>query len=404
MIDAVAAERRAGPLLGIALLLPATLAVMASAALAPGLPQLFKAFGAVAGSRWLVPMVLTLPALCLIVFGPVAGYLGDRYGRRPLLIGGLLLYALLGLAPLVLDDLYAILVSRVGVGIAEAFALTLSTAMIGDYFAGAERDKWLGYQVAVASVSAIVYIAVAGALGSYGWRGPFLIYVTPLLFAALIVLVTSRTRQTMPDTGGPRTMFPWAAMVPIWPISLVAAILFYAAQLQSGVALHAKGVVDPGRIGMLLALATLATVAGSLAFRFLVAWPTSRLLLIGFGCLGIGFVGISRAPDPTTLTIALAVAQFGCGMVLPTTMTWAIRQLPPSVRGRGIGMWHGVFSFGQFLSPLAVTAITASTGGLFATFGVLGVAGLAAAALAPLTLMAFARRVGTPRIERPATT
>lgn len=403
MGDITGDRRRAGSRQGIVLLLPGTLAVMASVALAPGLPALFKAFGAVAGARWLVPMIITLPALCLIVFAPVAGWLGDRYGRRPLLIGGLIVYAALGLAPLLLDSLAAILVSRVGVGVAEAFALTLSTAMIGDHFDGAERDKWLGSQVAIASVAAIGYIAICGALGRFGWRGPFLIYLAPLVFVVLVIAFTWENRRTPsgPDTAV-AVPFPWKSMALIWPVSLFTAIMFYAAQIESSVALHAIGVEDPASLGLLLAVSTLATVAGSFTFRAVLGWPTARLLAIGFACLGVGYSVMGRAHAAVPMTVGLSIAQYGCGIVLPTTLTWAIRRLPLAVRGRGIGMWQGVFSAGQFLSPISVTAIAGAAGGVVTAFGILGVLDVAAALLALALLLTAARSSKAVAISDPA--
>ncbi len=49
------------------------------------------------------------------------------------MIVALIAYSILGIIPMLLDDLYAILVSRFIVGIAEAAILTAGNAMMGDY-------------------------------------------------------------------------------------------------------------------------------------------------------------------------------------------------------------------------------------------------------------------------------
>jgi len=175
-----------GVLQGIILLLPITLAVMGIAVLVPIVPQLMTHFANVPNYQYLVQGgVLTMPALCTALCSPFAGWLSDRVGRRRLLIAAMIAYAFVGIAPIVLDDLWAIIASRVGVGICEAVVMTVSTTLISDYFKGHAREKWLASQTAVASLSALVLVAIGGLLGAhYGWRGPFGVYLFSLLLAA----------------------------------------------------------------------------------------------------------------------------------------------------------------------------------------------------------------------------
>lgn len=58
-------ERRAGALQGVLLLLPITMAVMGLVVLSPILPRMQAHFASVHGAEYLVPMVLTVPALCI---------------------------------------------------------------------------------------------------------------------------------------------------------------------------------------------------------------------------------------------------------------------------------------------------------------------------------------------------
>jgi MFS family permease len=385
--------RRPGATQAITLLLPATLAVMASAALAPGLPQLQRAFADEPGATWLVPMILTIPALCLVVFSPLAGTLGDRYGRRRMLIAGLIVYAMIGMAPLMLDSLTAILVSRVGVGIAEAFALTLSTTMVSDYFSGRERDKWLGYQTAVASISAIIFVGMAGFLGTFGWRAPFAIYGMPLIFAVLVWWLTWEPDRAVSNVRKAAVVaFPWKPMITICAITAFASISFYVAQIQTGVALAATGLRVPAQIGMFIAAASLGTVIGTIIFRFVSDRPTPVLLVVSFVLLAIGYAGVGTATTPLSVAAAVTIAQLGCGLVLPTLITAAIRSLPPEARGKGTGMWQGTFSIGQFLSPIAVTALSLQFGGILSAFSAFAVLNGVAALLA-LAYVLAARQI-----------
>ena len=95
-------HQRAGFATGISLLLPITLSAMAIVLLAPNLPALLQEFASVEHHEYWVPMVLTVPALCVALFSPMAGILGDRFGRRRLLLAAFLVYAVVGIAPVFL--------------------------------------------------------------------------------------------------------------------------------------------------------------------------------------------------------------------------------------------------------------------------------------------------------------
>ena len=149
----------------ILLILTAIMPTMGIVALVPVLPLLLREFASAPGSEVLVPVALTIPALCIAVFSPVAGALSDRLGRKPVLLVSMLVYGVVGALPLLLNDLIAIIAARAVLGLAEAAIMTVSTAMLGDYFDDARRERWISAQMASVSLSAILLVAIGGALG-----------------------------------------------------------------------------------------------------------------------------------------------------------------------------------------------------------------------------------------------
>ncbi len=388
MNRATAVPRTPGFLQGVVLLLPITLAVMGIVVLVPVVPSMMQQFSNIPNHVYLVQGgILTMPALCAMLFSPAAGWLADRFGRRSLLIVAMIAYALAGVAPIFLDNIWAIIATRVGVGICEAVILTISTTMISDYFTGVARDKWLASQTAVASLSSLGLVYLGGVLGShYGWRGPFVVYLFSLLLTLGIVLFTWEPDNTAEkaSASAEKTPLPWRRLGGICAITLFASVLFYTIHTQSGIALHAIGVIDPAQIGKFTAIASLGVPIGTVVFRFVTRWPIGRLLMLEFGVIGVGFIGMGRATEPDAFVYAALLNQIGCGMVLPTLLTWAARGLEYAVRGRGTGIWQGTFSVGQFLSGVLITFISATTGSIFAAFTVLGVSGLLVAMLSIL--------------------
>jgi MFS family permease len=371
---------------GLSLLVPITLSTMAIVLLAPILPQLMAEYADVPGAAYWVPMVLTTPALCVAILSPVAGILGDYFGRRRLLIASLLIYAVVGLAPLLLADLKAIILSRVAVGAAEALIMVLTTTMLGDFFKGAVRDRWLAAQTATASLSALLFFNIGGYLGTFGWRTPFWVYSSALLMLIAILRHTwepaadgskgSATQQSPHNVSWAE--FPWRRMAGILGVTVFASVLFYTVQIQASSGLDALGLKDPARVGFLTSVASLGVPLGTFIYSRLTGTRVSWLLFAEFLTMGIGFLVMSRAQTTSAFLVGCAINQLGAGLLLPTLLVWAMSQLHFEVRSRGAGLWTGAFSLGQFLSPIIVTTFALRMGGLLPSFSALAYAALAA--------------------------
>ena len=339
---------------GVVLLAASVMPVMAIISLVPVLPLLMREFAGVAGSEFLVPIALTIPALCVALFSPVAGWLADRIGRKILLVSALVLYAACGIVPWFLDDLFQIIAARIALGMTEAVIMTVATTLIGDYFIDERREKWIALQVATTSVSAIVLIAVGGLLGEIlGSRGPFL--------AALILFEPEAHARS---TGVGATAFPFARVLPLVVITLGVGIVFYTLIVQLGPILELSGPVSPATIGMVGAVTNLSVGGGSFIFHKLKQHAGRMPLALGLLLAALGYAGAAYSTSLPSIAGFAALACVGSGILLPNMLTWTMRRLPPEFRGRGTGLWTGAFFLGQFLAPLVAAAVVGATSGL----------------------------------------
>ncbi|WP_068089785.1 MFS transporter [Novosphingobium rosa] len=402
------AGRQAGFLQGISLLFPITLSVMGALFVAPVAPRMIESFtdgnpdkiGQVAP---LVELIITIPSLCVALFSPFAGALGDRLGRRRLLMLSMAIYIVLGVAPYALDDLRAILATRVLLGVVEAMLMTLSTTLIGDFFQGNARNRWLAAQTGTASLSAIVVIMVAGAVGQSDWHKVFLLYLIPALFLTMVALFTWEPAQSSHLRDPGRHMgwsdLPWRSFGPICLITLFGSVMFYAVQIKLPSGLQELGVVLPGgdydaaRGAGLTALASLFVPVGTVCFWIIS--PRSGLrtqFLVEFSIMGAGFVAMGHAHDPLSFALWAGVNQIGAGMLLPTLLTCAVHSLPFELRGRGSGLWGATFALGQFAcNNLAVPLASLVAGTMIARFQLFGFLCLGAACLALVACLTLRR-------------
>lgn len=350
---------------GVVLLIASIMPVMAIISLVPVLPLLMQEFSGVPGAEFLVPMALTVPALSVALFSPLAGWLSDRLGRKNLLVVSLLLYSVFGTLPWFMDDLTQIIASRVVLGIMEAAIMTVATALIGDYFSGSAREKWIAGQVALASVAAIILIAVGGMLGQVlGSRGPFLLYILaiPIAVAAMIILFEP-VKHRLGDAPAP-VPFPLRLVLPLVIITLGVGVIFYTMLVKLGPVLQMSGTVSPAMIGVAGAAANVGVGVGTFLFQRNSARVGPFLLGIGLAICACGYLGAGLSTSFNMIAAFAVLTCIGSGMMLPNMLVWMMRILPAETRGRGTGAWTGAFFMGQFAAPIIAAAVAGQLGSL----------------------------------------
>jgi MFS family permease len=360
-----AATRKAGPVQAWVLIFAMFLPIMAIVALAPALPTLVDHFKGVPNAAVFVPMLLTAPALCIAIFGALAGYLSDRFGRRRLFLGAMVLYLIGGSTPFFLASFSQVLAGRVLLGIAEAFVLAIGNALLADYFLPADRNKWLMIQGIVGPFLATSLLVISGQLAAKGWQWPFLAYsatIPILVFAYFFVFEPERKNQQIKFSRG--ASFPYGIAAILCSVTLFTSILYFVESIQFSLVLREIGVNDQALIGRISAVASIAVPFGAYLFRYSVRMAIPLQLGLIFALTGVGLVGIGLLRDYHLTVVAALVQQLAAGMTVSTLVAWALSRLPAEHRGGGMGLWAAAFFIGQFASPLAVSALRGVTGGL----------------------------------------
>ncbi|MCM2474570.1 MFS transporter [Rhizobium sp. CG5] len=365
---------------GLLLVAVAWLAPIGSTLFAPVLPHMIAHFADVPNAALLAPIALVTPALLVALLAPLAGMLTDRIGRQRILMASLALYALAGVAPFWLDNLYVIILTRAVVGIAEAGVMTASTALICDYFTGRRRAHWLSVQFGSASLVATVCFVLAGILGGYDWRAPFLVYGATALFIPLIFLIIfepvrgagNETPAQSPQEDDQRLFT--ARFIGCLGITLVCGALFYVTPVHISLVLSERGIADPAMLGLASAIGSLGVVAGATIFRFQSKRSIGILLIAALAAQSLGFVILYTQPSLIGGVVGMFINNVGCGVSLPLVLAYTMSRLPNAYRGRASGAWTSMFFIGQFVCPLWVSAVSTLGGGMvaamafFATF------------------------------------
>jgi MFS family permease len=365
----------------------ASLTSMANATISPALPGLERLFADDPNAAMLTRLLVPAPSLSVAIFAPLAGLVADRYGRRRMLLAGVILFVIAGCAGLFLPDLPTIFASRLALGVAVALIMTAQTALIGDYFTGDDRSALSGLQVSARNFGGLVFISLAGWFAAISPRLPFVIYGVAAAFLPLMwkVIVdpprTPRGPGVTPEDGfsGHSSWVLFFALLVL--LQAATNMIFFIMPTQLSFFFEAAGYNSAVMTGTALGVLTFSGGCFALLYsRVQRATGYVGIFALGYGAMALGFLLLALRATALASFVAAAAIGAGYALVSPSFVTLALRLAPLRRRGVAGGVLTASVFIGQFCSPLFSTPLIASYGyeGLFRSTALL----LAAMALA----------------------
>ena len=159
----------------------------------PALPAIGESLGVLRDNdrQYVITAFLIGFAFAQLAYGP----LSDRYGRRPVLIGALLAYALTSALAALSGSFTLLLIARAAMGSSAAGARVVTVALVRDCFAGRAMAQ-------VMSLAMIVFMAAPVIAPAFGWAilkvGSWRLIFWGIAAAGLMVLTWFALR--MPET------------------------------------------------------------------------------------------------------------------------------------------------------------------------------------------------------------
>ena len=343
--------------LKLTLLLLSMLTMMAAAIIAPSLPNIALEFQDFPQVELLSKLILSIPALFIAIIAPFAGNYIDRFGRLQLLYIGLIGYAIGGTSAYFLHDLYLILGGRMVLGVSIGMIMTIAATLIGDYFEGESRQRFVGYQSAFIGLAGVIFMSLGGFLATLHWRVPFLIYLFSLCLIPLVFFFLKEPQSTVTTKGGASISSPPLLKV-LFLLGTLFMILFYLMPTQLPFLLETIGFTAPSYAGNALAINALGIVFSSFfysriknSFSFpVVAW--AALLMISSGYFLTGY-----SANFSMILAAVFLAGLGLGLFIANLNFWVLELSPHQIRGKNIGILTACLFLGQFLSPIIAEPI-----------------------------------------------
>lgn len=357
------------------LLLASMLTILANAIIAPALPLISCEFNQVESIELLTKLMLTLPALTIAVSAPIIGRFLNKVGRVKMLFGSLLVYLIAGTSGYWLNNLYTILIGRFVFGIGVAGIMTVSTTLIGDYFTGAKRERFMGLQGAFVALGGLIFITAAGYLTDISWKLTFLVYA----FSIVVIVLVPFTLYE-PETEDANANVNAAAITSvssiIWLVYLAAFITtvsFYVIPTQLPFFLQKLEGMDGNKMGLALGSLPLAQSISSFLYKRVKSILSFYgIVSLGFLPMTIGFIIIGISTQYWQVIAGIMACGLGVGLLIPNVNLWVVSLAPITVRGKYVGYLTTAMFVGMFLSPVLIQPIQ-KTVGVDNSFIVLGV-------------------------------
>jgi DHA1 family tetracycline resistance protein-like MFS transporter len=348
----------------------------------PLLPTYAATFGV---SPAAIGLLITSFSVLQLVAVPVWGGLSDRFGRRPVLIVGLVgstaSYLLFAFA----HTYWVLLLSRVVAG-AMGATIGVAQAYIADVTAPERRAHAMGMLGAAFAMGFILGPAIGGILSAHSYASAGLVAAGLCAANAVAALAwLPETPQHRATRSAERVRLralaaPFAASL---LVTAAFAVLHVTLPLFGSDVLHDT----PRKMGMLFAFMGVvsAIVQGGVVGRLAPRVGEQRLAATGGLLLAAGLALAPETSGGTTLLLALGVLSAGSALATPSIYAVVSRRTAASQQGAALGLTQTAATLGRIAGPtLAGFLIGAS--GLTAPFwagAVLALLGMVAALFLP---------------------
>lgn len=369
----------------IVLLLGANLTINAGASLTPVFPSMAAAFSDVPGAGFWMPLVMTLPALLVVVGGPVVGYLVDRLGRKPVLLMSLLFAGLGGCLGAVFDTIGLILATRILVGLGIAGALTATNSLIADYYDGPQRSQFMGRQAAAGGLLSVVFLLVGGSLSEVGWRYAFLSYLPLLLLLPLAMWAVKEPDLLVEinSTDQPKKIQVDRELGFIFSAGFLSQFSFVTVPVYIAFLLNQVLGTGGNVVGWLGAASSVFLFLAGVLYAKLSRRGNFRSIAVGnYFLFVVGFSFLGFGKSWAAIIAGELLVGFCQGLNNANLANWLSNVVDVEIRGRANGIFATLMSLGPFAAPFLFSLVISRQGYPAAfivsgmVFMVIGVGGL----------------------------
>lgn len=316
-------------------------------------------------STFELQLIVIMPFFTSIPMSVVAGKLAKRYDKKSLIVMGLLVYGIAGMAPFFAQTMNQILISRLITGIGVGLVLPLPNAMIAQYFTGTERQRMLGLATSVANIANVLDSIAVGFILLLGWNYPFLCFSVCLLIMVVAIfglpksppaLQADEIPDHLPGKTIPKIVYVLVAFMAVnW-------ILFAFNIENMALFMTTENIGLPWMIGIAICLPGGASIISGAVFPECYKKFKEYIVALSIAVFAAGYIVMSLTHSFETQSIANILIGLGSGMLTPYILNLTSQKVEQSHRDAAYGFVTSGIHIGFLLAPFVQLMIRTITG------------------------------------------
>ena len=325
----------------------------------PIMPAYLDTFGA-AGQ--VLGLLIAMFAFAQFLFSPISGDLSDKFGRKYLIIIGLVIFGLSQLMFGLATELWVLFLARFFSGLGSAFLVPPMMAFVADITTVEERGKGMGLLGASMSLGFMIGPAIGGFLAEVSLQFPFYIATTAALVSATIsAFVLPNTKPPIVEPGKERKrenifkQMKRSTTMPYFIMLIVMLVFsFGLANFQSTIALYVdkKYGFTPGEIAVII---TAGGFVGVIVQTFVInklfkRFGEMKVILVNLIVSAIAMSAVLFVDGFWPILIVASVFFTAASLLRPAINT-LISKMAGNEQGFAAGMNNAYMSLGNMIGP-----------------------------------------------------
>jgi len=314
-------------------------------------------------------IVLGLFSIAGLVGQMIGGALTDKFGRRKLIIFGLVFSALSTLTLGFINSFSALIPLAVVIGLLSDIAAPAHNAMIGDILPDHQRQEGFGIMRVVGNLAWIIGPTIGGFIAGRSYLALFIIdAIISCIVAFLFYLLIAETKpEAHPDSKpesiletfkGYGSVLKDYAFMAFLLAGMLMGIVYQQMYNTLSVYLRDSHGIDPSGYGFLLTTSAIVVILFQFSMtRWIKNKAPFKMMALGTLFYMIGFTMFGLVGAYWLFVAAIVIITVGEMIVVPTSQTLAMGFAPEEKRGRYMGMFGVTWSIPATIGPGAAGLI-----------------------------------------------
>jgi MFS family permease len=330
--------------------------------LLPTLPLYLLKIG---GTQRDVGYVMGMYTLGATLMRAVSGWLLDRYGRKRIMVLGLVTMFVVAVLYRIAHEVSSVTVVRTLHGVTFGLVSTAMAAAAADSLPIARLGEGIGYYGLASTLS----LALAPMVGLWlvdaiDYTGLFTVVSVMTVVTLVCTVPVKNTRASVraPDESLRRILANLLEKTALLPSTITFFLSFVNGAVMYFIAVYASE-LGVRSIGLFFAVSSFAMVVSRpISGRWTDRGGTRRVVLIGLLCLVMGTAAIGLSRTITGFLIAGLFNGLGFGFCGTTLQALAVRRAPPNRWGAATGTFYAAFDMGYGLGGIVWGFVAEATG------------------------------------------